>query len=121
MSQDLEELYTKPKIYQQEVQGIPLSSIWKHYKGDLYKVVGFVMIESNQEIGVCYVSLDYPTIYPWMRPVSEWTQKVNPAEDLRRFTLFGHMPAITDMTIEEHKKQILQLKIEDIEDPFKHH
>jgi hypothetical protein len=28
---------------------IPLHSYWKHYKGELYQVVGFVMMESTEE------------------------------------------------------------------------
>jgi hypothetical protein len=94
MSHDSRKIETKKGVYQ-ESPDIPLLSIWRHYKGEMYKVVGFVMIESSEELGVCYVNLKHPTYYPWMRPFSEWNQDLGSGED--RFTLVHlHSPSGED-------------------------
>lgn len=43
-----------------ECGAIPLHSYWKHYKGEVYEVVGFVMKESTEEMQVCYTSVAKP-------------------------------------------------------------
>lgn len=59
------------KFAEHAAKDIPIGSIWKHYKGGLYQIKGFVMQESTEKMQVYYESLDQPLKYPWLRPVSE--------------------------------------------------
>ena len=54
---------------------VQIDSIWKHKKTEnIYKVVGFCIIEHSMEIGVLYKMLgeDVKFLYPWCRPLSEF-------------------------------------------------
>lgn len=51
-----------------------INRIYKHYKGELYKVITCAFNESNQQKLVIYQSINYGTI--WCRPLSEWTEEV---------------------------------------------
>lgn len=62
-------------------------SMWKHYKGDVYVVKGFLRLEKDQEIYVQYESIEKKgqvvfsakTItdpQPWARPISEFLGNV---------------------------------------------
>lgn len=45
-------LATKLKYYPTQAI-VPLYSTWRHYKGEQYFVIGFVVMENNAELGVC--------------------------------------------------------------------
>lgn len=62
---------------EQPLIDLPLNSVWRHYKGGLYKISGFVMRESTEDIEVCYFDFEDPLPYPWCRPVAEWIGLVN--------------------------------------------
>lgn len=66
------------------------SSVWKHYKGDFYIVIGIVMRESSHEIEVCYESLESESSLhiQWIRPLREWTETIINCngKNVKRFT-----------------------------------
>lgn len=51
-------------------------SIWQHYKGDLYKVISVCVLESTEELAVCYSAEDGSFAYPWVRSLKEWRELV---------------------------------------------
>jgi hypothetical protein len=64
------------------------SSIWQHYKGDYYVVSGLTMYEPTEEFLVLYYPREKTLIYPWSRPLVEWTQMVEyQGKQVQRFTL----------------------------------
>jgi hypothetical protein len=54
----------------------PLFSTWRHYKGEVYLVNGFVMRESTEEMEICYLKVGESLTYSWCRPLSEWEELV---------------------------------------------
>lgn len=63
-------------------------SLWKHYKGDIYKVDSVGIRESTLELEVCYRTAENPLECHWIRPLSEWHQKVHYNDvEVTRFTL----------------------------------
>lgn len=62
-----------------------LGSLWKHYKGALYRVLSIGVRESTLDFEVCYSSLDQRNLV-WIRPLSEWTETVTwKGQQLSRF------------------------------------
>jgi hypothetical protein len=50
--------------------------IYRHYKGNLYKVEGFSVDESTELIQVIYSDITNNFIIPWSRPFYEWSELV---------------------------------------------
>ena len=60
-------------------------SLWRHYKGGLYRLVVCGRLEATKEPHVVYVSAEtFPYGEHWIRPLTEWGQEVAPG--VRRFT-----------------------------------
>lgn len=63
-------------------------SLWRHYKGDVYKVDNIGIRESTKELEVCYHAVDKSLAWFWIRPVSEWNQLViRDGIEVARFSL----------------------------------
>lgn len=68
---------------------LPKLSKWRHYKGDVYVVVGHSLRESDSALLVLYVPatrlLAYEAghVLPWSRPRAEWDDVVR--EGLLRY------------------------------------
>ena len=59
----------------------------RHYKGGLYRVVGFCRIEATLETGVLYCAQKGDQDVIWMRPLDEFSQQVvTPQGTVKRFT-----------------------------------
>ncbi len=55
------------------------SSVWRHYKGNLYVVVGTALLEFSKQPVVVYRGYDdIVSRIMWVRPLSEWTEMVLP-------------------------------------------
>lgn len=62
-------------------------TIWKHYKGELYFVIGITMQESTEQLNVCYFPLKKSQSFAWSRPLSQWNEIINNDENkTKRFT-----------------------------------
>ena len=66
------------------MQEIIPGKIYKHFKGNMYKVVGFAKHSETLEDMVIYESLK--TGGTWVRPLSMWNEEVDSSGTLR-FTL----------------------------------
>lgn len=66
------------------MQEILVGRIYKHFKGNMYKVVGFAKHSETLEDMVVYESLRNNTL--WVRPKSMWNEVVDDKGTLR-FTL----------------------------------
>ncbi len=54
-----------------------VGSLWRHYKGGLYRVVGRCRIEETLADAVLYVAADaLPGATPWCRPLRGWQMLV---------------------------------------------
>ena len=85
---DLESIERKQRELLEHVDVPKQSSIWQHYKGDLYRVEGLVMREGTEEIDVCYLNVKRPLPLPWSRPLTEWNDLVDiNGKQVRRFVL----------------------------------
>lgn len=57
--------------------------IWKHYKGDFYRIVAIGRMESHPIIEVViYQSLN-PDFRVWVRPLDDWCAYVKPQCKMR--------------------------------------
>lgn len=65
-------------------QQIEIGKIYKHYKGNNYKIIAFAKHSETLEDMVVYSSLDNSKI--WVRPKSMWNEVVDNNGTLR-FTL----------------------------------
>ena len=89
---------------------MPVYSVWRHYKGDLYLIVGFTRIEETTELAVSYVNFKTPSRIPWSRPISQWQQKVLPpaggenASEITRFVRISNEEAT--FWLEEGKEKL---------------
>lgn len=63
---------------------IKLNGIYKHYKGNLYRVIGIGKHSENLEDMVIYQSIDNHAI--WVRPLYMWEEEINSSGE-KRFTL----------------------------------
>ena len=54
-------------------------AILRHYKGGLYRVTGFCRIEATLETGVLYVPLQGDEQVTWMRPLGQFSERVETA------------------------------------------
>jgi hypothetical protein len=66
------------------MQEILIGKTYKHFKGNLYKVVGFAKHSETMEDMIVYESLRNNTL--WVRPKSMWNEVVDDKGTLR-FTL----------------------------------
>lgn len=66
------------------MQGIIIGREYRHFKGNMYKVVGFAKHSETMEDMVVYESLRNNTL--WVRPISMWNEVVDDKGTLR-FTL----------------------------------
>ena len=66
------------------MQGILVGKTYRHFKGNMYKVVGFAKHSETTEDMVIYESLRNGTL--WVRPASMWNDVVDDKGTLR-FTL----------------------------------
>lgn len=67
-----------------------IGSVWKHYKGELYKVRGTALEEATERVVVIYNSDETILPIPWTRPLEEWHEKVeHEGTMVQRFTLQG--------------------------------
>ena len=64
------------------------NSIWRHYKGGHYRVIGIVFLKITNEPGVCY-DCEEDKMLPWVQPLSRWNERVNLADggEVARFVL----------------------------------
>jgi hypothetical protein len=88
---DLEVINKKQKYFISSAVAPKIGSIWRHYKGDNYKVVGYSIYDDNCEFGIKYISLkderNQDEIIPWIRRFDEWKTVVYYKEDFHyRFT-----------------------------------
>jgi hypothetical protein len=61
----------------EQISDIPQQgTYWKHYKGDIYVVICICIIESTEELGVCYQSYSNSLKYPWFRSLKEWNETI---------------------------------------------
>ena len=63
---------------------IIIGGIYKHFKGNMYKVIGFAKHSETMEDMIVYESLRNNTL--WVRPKSMWSEVVDDKGTLR-FTL----------------------------------
>lgn len=69
------------------MQDIVINGIYKHYKGNLYKVLGFAKHSETEEDLVIYMSL-YGDYSIWARPLNMWNEYVEyNGNKIRRFDL----------------------------------
>lgn len=66
------------------MQEIIIGKTYKHFKGNLYKIVGFAKHSETMEDMIIYESLRNNTL--WVRPKSMWNEVVDDKGTLR-FTL----------------------------------
>ena len=66
------------------MQEITVGKIYRHFKGNMYKVVGFAKNSETLEDMIIYESLRNNTL--WVRPKSMWNEIVDDKGTLR-FTL----------------------------------
>lgn len=67
------------KVMQQLLRKLKIGSIWKHYKGDFYKVNSIVIYEPTGENCVHYSKLYRNKNKPnnFVRPINIWFENVN--------------------------------------------
>lgn len=64
------------------------NSIWQHYKGGRYVVVGLSISEKNEEHNVLYfpIPMVLGMLYPWSKPLSKWhKEKEWEGQKVKRF------------------------------------
>lgn len=62
--------------------------IYKHFKGNLYEVIGVAKHSETEEDMVVYLSLKNGTL--WVRPLSMWNEEVQKDGKIyQRFTYIG--------------------------------
>lgn len=67
-----------------------VGTLWKHYKGGLYRLENVVIREADGELMAVYFSIDDGTC--WVRPLTEFEDAVRDPEtgqDVPRFTRDG--------------------------------
>ncbi|MCQ2744604.1 MAG: DUF1653 domain-containing protein [bacterium] len=70
------------------MQEIIVGKTYKHFKGNLYKVVGFAKHSETLEDMIVYESLRNNTL--WVRPKSMWNEVVDDI-GTTRFTLLNNL------------------------------
>ncbi len=54
--------------------------LYKHYKGHIYKVIGFGKSSEDLSICVLYTRHDEPDGITWIRPFTQWFESVENTE-----------------------------------------
>ena len=54
----------------------PVGSMWRHYKGNYYRIEGYCVREKDQRLQVLYSEYYQPREHPWSRPFAEWGDTV---------------------------------------------
>ncbi len=65
------------------MQEIIIGKTYKHYKGNMYKIIAFARHSETGEDMIVYQSLKNKDV--WVRPKSMWNEEIN--ENTLRFTL----------------------------------
>lgn len=65
-------------------ESIQVGKLYKHFKGNIYKVVGFARHSETDEDMVLYQSQKNNEL--WVRPISMWNEYL-PEKQIHRFTL----------------------------------
>ena len=65
------------------MQKIIIGKTYKHYKGNMYKIIAFARHSETGEDMIVYQSLKNKDV--WVRPKSMWNEEIN--ENTLRFTL----------------------------------
>ncbi len=68
------------------MQEILIGKTYRHYKGNLYKIINFAVHSETLEDMIVYQSLKDNKI--WVRPKKMWNETINNKGDLR-FTLIS--------------------------------
>lgn len=66
------------------MQEIAVGKIYKHYKGNVYKIIALAKHSETEEEMIVYQNIEKGDI--WVRPKSMWNEKVN---DTHRFNLIN--------------------------------
>ena len=66
------------------MQKIEIGKIYKHYKGNIYKIIGFALHSETLEKMIIYSSIDDNKT--WVRPYSMWNDVIDD-KGMLRFTL----------------------------------
>jgi len=68
----------------------PAGTVLRHYKGGRYRVTGYCLVEATLETGVLYEPLQGAEGITWMRPLAQFSQRVDtPAGEQPRFQVEG--------------------------------
>lgn len=67
-------------------QKIEIGKIYKHYKGNLYKIIAFAKHSETEEDMIVYKSLKTDDV--WVRPANMWNNVIDNNGTLR-FTIQG--------------------------------
>lgn len=65
------------------MQEIIIGKTYKHYKGNMYKIIAFARHSETGEDMIVYQSLKNKDV--WVRPKNMWNEEIN--ENTLRFTL----------------------------------
>lgn len=65
-------------------ESIQVGKLYKHFKGNIYKVIGFARHSETDEDMVLYQSQKNNEL--WVRPIEMWNEFL-PEKQTRRFTL----------------------------------
>lgn len=69
------------------MEDIVINGIYRHYKGNLYKVLGFAKHSETEEDLVVYMAL-YGDYCVWVRPIHMWNEIVEKdGKKYKRFEL----------------------------------
>lgn len=69
------------------MQEIEVGKVYKHYKGNIYKIIALGKHSENCEEMVVYQSIKDGAV--WIRPKSMWNDKID--DDTLRFTLMDEV------------------------------
>lgn len=73
--QDIERLLAQTATG--DVGSIVPGSLWRHYKGAVYRVLGLCRIEAGNVPAVRYTANTTASPVEWVRPASEWLEPVD--------------------------------------------
>lgn len=66
-----------------------VGSLYRHYKGSVYQLIGIGKNERDLTVVVLYKRFDTPDNQIWVRPLEEWHQLVlHNGQQVNRFTVY---------------------------------